>query len=153
MNLRLAVRSFFFAVVRCPRCAGGFLVRVGFRIPDDKCVGVLSSSTLSSPLPLLSSPSPLLYILPPLSCARYELGIHGSVADTIADPTRAAGFSWRYRVRAMAGLASSLNYLHRSHSPPIYHRDVKSANVVLVRLARARATDRRRSRLTGWGTT
>ena len=80
-----------------------------------------------------------------MTCARYELGIHGSVADTIADPTRAAGFSWRYRVRAMAGLASSLNYLHRSHTPPIYHRDVKSANVVLVRLARARATDGRRS--------
>ena len=78
-----------------------------------------------------------------MSCARYELGIHGSVADTIADPTRAAGFSWRYRVRAIAGLASSLNYLHRSHTPPIYHRDVKSANVVLVRLARALA--RRRS--------
>ena len=137
MNLRLAVRSFFFAVVRCPRRAGGFLVRVGFRIPDDKCVGVLSSSIRFS-----ARSSPLCPA--PLTCARYELGIHGSVADTIADPTRAAGFSWRYRVRAMAGLASSLNYLHRSHTPPIYHRDVKSANVVLVRLARAT------TKLAGW---
>jgi serine/threonine protein kinase len=102
-------------------------------------------SAHSSPSPLPSCP---LYPAP-LSCARYELGIHGSVADTIADPTRAAGFSWRYRVRTMAGLASSLNYLHRSHSPPIYHRDVKSANVVLVRLARAHATDARRSWLAG----
>ena len=111
----------------------------------------------SYPLLFDSPPAPLLYLSSPLcpapsTCARYELGIHGSVADTIADPTRAAGFSWRYRVRAMAGLASSLNYLHRSHTPPIYHRDVKSANVVLVRLAGARATDGRRSWLAG-GTT
>jgi len=26
-----------------------------------------------------------------------------------------------------------LNYMHRSHSPPVFHRDVKSSNLVLTR--------------------
>jgi serine/threonine protein kinase len=65
-------------------------------------------------------------------CLVYELGAHGSIADTLANDGRAVVFDWRMRVRGMAGLASVLNYMHRSHDPPIYHRDVKSANVVLT---------------------
>jgi serine/threonine protein kinase len=65
-------------------------------------------------------------------CLVYELGEGGSVADVLADDARAAAFSWRHRVRALTAVASCLNYLHRSHRPPIFHRDVKSANVVLT---------------------
>ena len=55
------------------------------------------------------------------------------MTDTIADDALAVAFSWWYLVRAISGLAPSLHYLHRSHTPPIYHRDVKSANIVLSR--------------------
>ncbi len=65
-------------------------------------------------------------------CLIYELGEGGSIADVLADDARAAAFSWRHRVRALTAVASCLNYLHRSHRPPIFHRDVKSANVVLT---------------------
>ena len=65
-------------------------------------------------------------------CLVYELGEGGSIADVLADDARATAFSWRHRVRALTAVASCLNYLHRSHRPPIFHRDVKSANVVLT---------------------
>ena len=65
-------------------------------------------------------------------CLVYELGEGGSIADVLADDARATSFSWRHRVRALTAVASCLNYLHRSHRPPIFHRDVKSANVVLT---------------------
>jgi hypothetical protein len=35
--------------------------------------------------------------------------------------------------QALTALASVLNYMHRSHSPPVFHRDVKSSNLVLAR--------------------
>ena len=35
--------------------------------------------------------------------------------------------------QALTALASVLNYMHRSHSPPVFHRDVKSSNLVLTR--------------------
>ena len=65
-------------------------------------------------------------------CLVYELGEGGSIADVLADDTRATAFSWRHRVRALTAVASCLNYLHRSHRPPSFHRDVKSATVVLT---------------------
>ena len=72
---------------------------------------------------------------------RYELGTRGSVADVISDDERASSFTVKARVRVLAGIASSLNYLHRSHKPPIFHRDVKSANVVLTRSMQAKLID------------
>jgi len=75
------------------------------------------------------------YALPDIessdTCLVYELGIHGSVAQTIADDDRAKGFGWKARTRAIVSLASALNFLHRSHKPPMFHRDVKGDNVVL----------------------
>jgi interleukin-1 receptor-associated kinase 4 len=64
-------------------------------------------------------------------CLVYELGVNGSVSDVLADDTRAATLTWKLRVKAMANLASVLNYMHRSHDPPIFHRDVKSGNLIL----------------------
>lgn len=75
------------------------------------------------------------YALPDIessdTCLVYELGIHGSVAQVIADDDRAKGFGWKARTRAIVSLASALNFLHRSHKPPMFHRDVKGDNVVL----------------------
>jgi len=64
-------------------------------------------------------------------CIVHELGTRGSVDVVLEDDALASGFTWRHRVRAFASVASCLNYLHRAHTPPIFHRDVKCANIVL----------------------
>lgn len=64
-------------------------------------------------------------------CLVYEFGVYGSLADNLIDDAKAAALGWKVRVRILTGLASALNFLHRHADPPIYHRDVKSANVVL----------------------
>lgn len=64
-------------------------------------------------------------------CLAYELGVYGSVADMLTDDSSATSFGVKARVRALAALASVLNYMHRSHDPSVYHRDVKCANLVL----------------------
>ncbi len=94
----------------------------------------------------------------PEMCLVFELGIHGSVADVLRhdlDDGRgggfagaaAAAFDWRSRVRALAGVASGLNYMHCSAKPPLFHRDVKSANVVLVQGMVAKLIDAGMARL------
>jgi serine/threonine protein kinase len=47
---------------------------------------------------------------------------------------------WQERVRIAAGVARSLVYLH-SQSPPLLHRDVKSANVLLDEKDEAKVAD------------
>ncbi len=66
-------------------------------------------------------------------CLVYELGALGSLADILRDDARAAALSPADRLGAAQGLAKALSYLH-CHDPqaPAYHRDVKSANVVLT---------------------
>lgn len=38
---------------------------------------------------------------------------------------------WSARIRIMADIARALNYMHRAKDVRCFHRDVKSANVVL----------------------
>jgi serine/threonine protein kinase len=64
-------------------------------------------------------------------CLMYELGSFGSLADNLVHDSKAKLLTPRIRVRILSGIASVLNFLHRSHQPPIFHRDVKSANIVL----------------------
>jgi interleukin-1 receptor-associated kinase 4 len=65
-------------------------------------------------------------------CLIYELGQHGSLDKMLVDSERAKDLSYKVRVRIAAGVSRALNYLHR-HDPrgPAFHRDVKSANIVL----------------------
>ena len=80
-------------------------------------------------------------------CLVFELGTHGSVADILRNDDRAAAFDWRPRVRALAGIASCLNYMHCCADPPVFHRDVKSANIVLVQGMEAKLIDAGMARL------
>ena len=65
-------------------------------------------------------------------CLIYELGHCGSLDKMLVDDEKAQDLSWRSRVRIGAGIARALNYLHcHDERGPAYHRDVKSANVVL----------------------
>ena len=61
----------------------------------------------------------------------FELGAEGSLAQNLADDAKAARLTPKVRVRIAAGIARALNYLHRHGAAPVFHRDVKSANVVL----------------------
>jgi serine/threonine protein kinase len=65
-------------------------------------------------------------------CLIYELGQCGSLEKMLVDAENVQDLSWRSRVRVAAGISRALNYLH-CHDPraPAYHRDVKSANIVL----------------------
>jgi hypothetical protein len=65
-------------------------------------------------------------------CLIYELGEGGALSDALSDTAAATRLTWRVRLRVAAGVAAALNYLHRSGPTPVWHRDVKSANVVLT---------------------
>ena len=66
-------------------------------------------------------------------CLIYELGQNGSLDKMlVVDSKLAQDLSCKLRVRIAAGVSRALNYLH-CHDPrgPAFHRDVKSANIVL----------------------
>jgi len=68
-------------------------------------------------------------------CVLYELAERGGLDSHLKpgeDSSRAAALTWRLRLRAAAGLARALAFLHRSQTLPAFHRDVKAANVALT---------------------
>ncbi|PIA56766.1 hypothetical protein AQUCO_00700843v1 [Aquilegia coerulea] len=48
---------------------------------------------------------------------------------------------WKERMNVAVGVAKALRYLHRSCSPPIIHRDVKSSNILLSHHFRPQLSD------------
>jgi serine/threonine protein kinase len=66
-------------------------------------------------------------------CLVYELGECGSLDKMFIDAEKAQQVSWRARVRIATGVSRALNYLHcHDVQRPAFHRDVKSANIVLA---------------------
>lgn len=66
-------------------------------------------------------------------CLVYELGTLGDLSQVLINDDMAEQFTWKIRIRIACGIVKALNYLH-CHQPnqPAYHRDVKSANIVLM---------------------
>ncbi|KAL6992965.1 non-specific serine,threonine protein kinase [Sarracenia purpurea var. burkii] len=72
----------------------------------------------------------------------YEFISNGTLLHHIQDPNdELFPMSWETRVRIAAEVAGALSYLHNTGSVPIYHRDVKSANILLDDKYRAKVSD------------
>ncbi|XP_022870459.1 wall-associated receptor kinase-like 1 [Olea europaea var. sylvestris] len=61
----------------------------------------------------------------------YEFIPNGTLFDLIHDESHEFPFSWNMRLKVAVEVAESLAYLHSATSIPIYHRDIKSTNILL----------------------
>uniref|UniRef100_A0A164YEN0 Protein kinase domain-containing protein n=1 Tax=Daucus carota subsp. sativus TaxID=79200 RepID=A0A164YEN0_DAUCS len=61
----------------------------------------------------------------------YEFITNGTLSDHIHDKDSSTYFSWELCLQIAAEIAGAVAYLHSAASPPIIHRDIKSANILL----------------------
>ncbi|EFJ36742.1 hypothetical protein SELMODRAFT_27461, partial [Selaginella moellendorffii] len=70
----------------------------------------------------------------------YEYMSNGSLADLLSSESKEP-LKWDWRVRVSQDIARGIEYLHDGAVPPVIHRDIKSANVLLDYSMRARVAD------------
>ncbi|KAG8388353.1 hypothetical protein BUALT_Bualt02G0117000 [Buddleja alternifolia] len=61
----------------------------------------------------------------------YEFLPNGTLFDLIHNEDSKFPISWKIRLKIAADIAGALAYLHSATSLPIYHRDIKSTNILL----------------------
>ncbi|XP_060672088.1 wall-associated receptor kinase-like 3 [Ziziphus jujuba] len=71
----------------------------------------------------------------------YEFIPNGTLSEYIHDQNEEFLFTWEMRLRIAAEIAGALSYLHSAASFPIYHRDIKSSNILLDEKLRAKVAD------------
>ncbi|KAL5581543.1 hypothetical protein UlMin_013985 [Ulmus minor] len=71
----------------------------------------------------------------------YEFIPNGTLSQYIHEKNEEFPFTWEIRLRVAKEVAAALSYLHSSASFPIYHRDIKSSNILLDEKYRARVAD------------
>ncbi|PIN05427.1 Serine/threonine protein kinase [Handroanthus impetiginosus] len=71
----------------------------------------------------------------------YEFIPNGTLFQRIHDPNEEFLLSWEMRLRITREVAGALSYLHYAASTPIYHRDIKSTNILLDNKHRAKVSD------------
>ncbi|KAJ8747116.1 hypothetical protein K2173_008915 [Erythroxylum novogranatense] len=79
----------------------------------------------------------------------YEYIPNGTLFDHLhsVDPGKRVQLNWHCRLVIAYQTADGLAYLHFSATPPIYHRDIKSSNILLDRKLDAKVSDFGLSRL------
>ncbi|KAL2544879.1 Wall-associated receptor kinase-like 9 [Forsythia ovata] len=71
----------------------------------------------------------------------YEFIPNRTLFDNIHDPFSEFPITWDMRLRIAAEIAAALAYLHYATSIPIYHRDIKSSNILLDENYKAKVSD------------
>ncbi|KAH7575930.1 hypothetical protein JRO89_XS02G0255100 [Xanthoceras sorbifolium] len=71
----------------------------------------------------------------------YEFIPNGSLFQYLHDQNEELSFTWEIRLQIATDVAGALSYLHSAASLPIYHRDIKSANILLDEKYRAKIAD------------
>ncbi|XP_061982773.1 wall-associated receptor kinase-like 8 [Populus nigra] len=71
----------------------------------------------------------------------YEFIPNGNLFEYIHDQKKEFEFSWEMRLRIATEVARALSYLHSAASIPVYHRDMKSTNILLDEKFRAKVSD------------
>ncbi|XP_051133513.1 wall-associated receptor kinase-like 22 [Andrographis paniculata] len=71
----------------------------------------------------------------------YEFIPSGTLFHHIHEPNDDLPLTWEMRMRIASDVAGALAYLHSASSAPIYHRDIKSTNILLDEKYRAKVSD------------
>ncbi|KAL5787115.1 hypothetical protein ACOSP7_004064 [Xanthoceras sorbifolium] len=71
----------------------------------------------------------------------YEFVPNGTLFQYIQEQNEDPPFTWDMRLRIATEIAGALCYLHSAASLPIYHRDIKSSNILLDDKYRAKVAD------------
>ncbi|KAH9750901.1 Wall-associated receptor kinase-like 1 [Citrus sinensis] len=71
----------------------------------------------------------------------YEFIPNGTLFQYLHDPSEELSLTWEMRLRIATEVAEALAYLHSSAYLPIYHRDIKSTNILLDEKYRAKIAD------------
>ncbi|KAJ0080299.1 hypothetical protein Patl1_23175 [Pistacia atlantica] len=71
----------------------------------------------------------------------YEYISNGTLFHYIHDENEEFPITWELRLRIALDVTDALSYLHSAASIPIYHRDIKSTNILLDDKYRAKVSD------------
>ncbi|XP_010438084.1 PREDICTED: wall-associated receptor kinase-like 18 isoform X2 [Camelina sativa] len=71
----------------------------------------------------------------------YEFIINGNLFQHIHEESDDYTMIWGMRLRIAVDMAGALAYLHSAASSPVYHRDIKSTNILLDEKYRAKVAD------------
>ncbi|KZV19522.1 kinase [Dorcoceras hygrometricum] len=71
----------------------------------------------------------------------YEFIPNGTLFEHIHHPNEEFSLTWEMRIRIATDVASAISYLHSAASAPIYHRDIKSTNILLDNKCLAKVAD------------